>query len=228
MADFFQEEIKEQEVPETPEKIKIGESEYSQAELERLVGLGKIGAEAEDKYKTRIDRVWPEYTKATQKIQDLETKLAERKTQEIETKIEKKEELSQEEMREMARKQAKELGLVLSEDFDSEYIKRRSAERLLEDVQKIVKEAETLGKPKTSVDAVLQHMQETGMKSPDKAYKDMYETELDAWKLEQSKKVKPNGISTIEGTSAGGKQPAPVKVTKDNLAQLVSEVLSGS
>ena len=60
--------LKEEEIPQEKtaqeiEKVKIGEQEYTQEELDRYVKLGKLAQEAEDKYNTKLDRVWPEYTK---------------------------------------------------------------------------------------------------------------------------------------------------------------------
>ena len=231
MADFFNQpetKMEPENQDKTPEVIEVNGEKYTQEELSRLVGLGKIGDEAERTYKTKIDRVWPEYTKATQKIQSLEAKLAEREQQEIQTKAkEEPTKLSPEEAKQLARQQGKELGIMFQEDFDQLYLQRRSAEKLLEDIDAVVDEAGELGKPKTSRDAILNHMQQTGIKNPAKAYNDLYEAELETWKAEKLKEVKPSGLYTVSQSTAGSKQPAPVKVTKENLGQLVSEALSG-
>lgn len=232
MADFFSEPKEEKPMDEPQEtqvsdKIKVGGVEYDQGELERLVGLGKIGAEAEDKYKTRIDRVWPEFTKGQQKLQELEARLTQREQAEIAARQAKGEELSPDQLREVARKQGKELGIMFQEDFDQMYVQRRAAERLLEDVDVLVSQTAEKGQPKTTREDLLKHMQETGIKNPEKAYKDMFEEELEKWRTEQVEKARPSGFTTAFQSTAGAKQPAPVKITKENLGQLVSEALSG-
>ena len=45
-----------------PNKIEIEGEQFTKEELSKLIGLGKIGKDAEDKYHTKIDKVWPEYT----------------------------------------------------------------------------------------------------------------------------------------------------------------------
>ena len=80
MSDFMNDK---EEVQET-EKITIGDQEFGQEELEELVGLGRIGKEAQEKFNTSIDKVYPEFTKATQRVKELEgseTELAELKAQ---------------------------------------------------------------------------------------------------------------------------------------------------
>ena len=73
MADdnFFKPE-ENAEVATEIEKVKVGEKEYSQDELSKLVGLGEKWTETETKFNTKMDRVVPEYTKATQKIKEYE------------------------------------------------------------------------------------------------------------------------------------------------------------
>ena len=66
-------------------------------------------------------------------------------------------------------------------------------------------------------------MDETGIKSPEKAYKDMFETELDQWKEKQLRKITPNGIRTESSSTAGSKEPEPVVVTTQNLKTLLRE-----
>ena len=53
------------------EKVKLGEEEYTKEELDRFVKLGKIGVEAEEKFDTKIDKVWPEFTKTRQELKEL-------------------------------------------------------------------------------------------------------------------------------------------------------------
>ena len=86
--DFYKDEEVTEEVEnkEEPETIKVGDKEYTQDELQKIVGLGEIGLEAEEKYKTKIDRVWPEYTKGQQRLQDLERKVEEYEKEQTDSK----------------------------------------------------------------------------------------------------------------------------------------------
>jgi hypothetical protein len=212
------------------ERIKVGEDEYTQDELTQLVDLGKIGREAEEKFGTKIDRVWPEYTKKSQyakelesKVQDYETRLSQSASQ----KQSQGEELSPDEARRVARQQAKELGLVTTEDFDQYYMNRRAAERLIDDSESTIQKMTADGFPKTTVDQLLRHMDETGIRQPGKAYKDMFETEID--EIKEKKYVgltKKSSLVTGERSFAGSKSPMPTKVTDDNIGQLLAEAFA--
>src|SRR3990167_6033242 len=107
------EETKTQEV----EKVKVGEKEYTQDELSHLVGLGEVGAELESKWNTKIDRLYPEFTKATQEREDLRKQVEGFKNQPT------GEELSTEENRKLIRQQLKDaLGdeIVLKSELSQE------------------------------------------------------------------------------------------------------------
>ena len=215
---------------EVPEKVTVGGVEYTQVELDRLVGLGKIGVEAEEKFKTRIDKVWPNFQKIVGEKQALEVKLAEREQREAALKEATGQPLSPEELKAQAKVQGKELGIMFQEDFDSLYLQRRSAEKLLEDAQVLIDDAKTAGKPETTMEALLTHMTETGIKNPDKAYRDMFEDELEKWKVEQTKKATPQGMFTSSQSQAGSKEPKPIKwagMKQDELGKLVAEAMAG-
>src|SRR3990167_6585037 len=100
--DFFAEEDAQDEQPESqePEKVKIGEKEYSQEDLAKLVGDGEKVAELEGKWNTKIDKLYPEYTKSRQELADLkkqqEEAIAKAKL-EIEQKAQQGQQLSPEE-----------------------------------------------------------------------------------------------------------------------------------
>ena len=100
-------------------------------------------------------------------------------------------------------------------------------QQLLGDINNTLDMASEEGLPQATVEDIIKHMQETGIKSPQKAYKDLFETE---WLEHQSKKLaeikRPKGISTITESTAGGKYPIPAKVTKDNLEQVVNDFVN--
>jgi len=216
------EDVKTEEVPE---KIKVGDSEYTPEELDRLVTLGKIGVEAESKFDTKIDSVWPKFQKTINEKKELETKLAEIEKAKTEAKQEAGQELSEEETRKLAREQAKKLGILLDEDFDAKYVQRREAEKLLEDTNLAVENASEKYNIKTTPESLLKHMQETGIKNPDKALKDMFEEQIDKWKEKELSKKKGSGLVTEESSVAGSKTPTETKTTKGNLAKHIREAL---
>lgn len=215
--DFFKKEEekvedKPQEITE-PEKVKVGEKEYTQEELSRLVGLGELGAELETKWNTRLDRLYPEYTEATKERAELRKFKEEQEAKLTEEKAKKGEELTPEELKKQALSQAEEIGLVHSGNINNFIAQFLSARDLLDDAETVLESAKGEGKPQTSVEDLLAYMDQTGIKSPEKAYKDKYEKELDTWKEEQLAKVKANGMQTIDTSTAGGKQPETPPIT---------------
>ncbi len=227
MADkFFQDDEVVEEQPQ--ETLKLGEKEYSMDDLNRLVGLGEMAAEASEKYKTPIDRVYPEFTKAAQKNSDLQRQLDELKQAQIQPQTQPVDQSMQltAEQKELARKQLADLGF--SQDTYRQIVREElAADKLVSDINNLIEDAKANGQPVTSDRELLQYMAETGIKNPQKAYKDMFEDELDAIKEKKLAEIKPQGMITTNGSQAGGKQPAPVKITRANLTSLVQQALGG-
>lgn len=225
MADFFEkhEEVTEpQPEVQEPQKVKVGEDEYSQEELAQLVGLGKIGREAEEKFHTKIDKVWPEYTKAQQKLREYEA--VNQKPAEPQVKV------NEDEVVKQARQEAKRLGIALDDEIEDRVTKKimqvLEAKDLLDQCKSLEGEIDgSDGRPKFSTDAILAHMQSTGIKNPEKAYKDMHESEIDRWKEEQIAKAKPKGMVTEPTSTAGSKQPPEIKVDRNNFEAMVRDAL---
>ena len=249
MADFFApKEEKKIELPdeiveddkkgeeEKPEMIKIGEKEYKQDELSQLVELGELGREAESKYNTKLDRVWPEYTRAQNKNKELLEELNElRKKGQEPAPQPQPGDLTAEQIQE-SKAAAKKLGIVTNDSFEEQlnknfrkmYLEEREAERLLEKTATHEKEIDgTDGRPKFVQSEILKHMQETGIRDDMKAYKDKYEIELDKWKQEQFLSKKAPGLQTIEKSSAGSKVFHQSPTTEENLNERVREELRG-
>ena len=65
-ADIAEPEGQTEEQNEVPETIKVGEEEYSQDELQKMVGLGKVASALETTWNTDINRLFPEYPKLSQ------------------------------------------------------------------------------------------------------------------------------------------------------------------
>lgn len=227
MADFFgnKDEKDMDENKDQPQVIKLGEEEYTQSQLAEMVGLAKMAREVEEKYNTKLDRVYPEYTKATQKVKDLESQLSAKEKAELDAKANKGDELTADEIRAQALSRADEVGLVHKgniEKYVSEYIERKE---LVRELDGIVEDAEKKG-IKTSVQAIAEHMRDEGFRNPRKAFKDMYEEKLNAWEQEELKKVKQEGLYTENSSSGGFKLPENKAVTRDNLHDLVTEALA--
>lgn len=231
---FFEEpqNQSEQTQDQAIEKIKLGEKEYTQEQLQKLVGLGEIGLEAEQKYKTRIDRVWPNYqqivnekretteklTAAEKRSQDLENQLKQyqsqaQQTQQNQQTSQKQYEapqLTQEQIREAAVRQARELGIPLNEDVRKIVSEMMQGQQLINDISETIDSMTSDGLPNTTVEDVLNHMQETGIRNPDKAYKDMFEQQWIAQQVSKLAEIKkPAGLPTTSQSVAGSKQPMP-------------------
>ena len=216
MADFFKkdEEVKVEETKEEKvETIKVGEKEYTQEELSRKVGLGELADELESKWNTKIDRLYPEYTKSTQELSELRKYKEGQEKIELETKSKKGEELSPEELKKQALTQADELGIVHTGNINKFISTFLQARDLIDDAESVVDKAKEDGKPATTVNDLLAYMEETGIKDPAKAYKDKFEPQLDEWKTKQLAKIKADGMQTMDSSTAGSKQPEPQKFT---------------
>ena len=215
------------EIVEAPSTIKVGEKEYSQDELNKLVGLGQIATELETKWNTPIENLNSAFTKTSTELKQIREEQEKAKLAETATKANSGEELSPEEQAELVRQELKKYDVVTKDQIDS-YVRQtlaqeKAGEKLLSETEKVVVDATNEGKPKITVEELLTHMQETGIKSPEKAYKDKFEAELDQLKQEKLKNMKPEGLYTTQSSTAGAKAPQPITLTKDNLSQQLSD-----
>ena len=224
--EFFKEP--EEKTEEAPiEKIKVGEKEYTQDELQDLVGMGEKTREIESSMNTKIDRVYPEYTKATQRNKEYEEKIKEYEAKSASPQLD-------EESIRQAKDAARKIGLVTKDDFAQYmqehfrpmYNQEQQAKELLNDCKALEKEMDgTNGQPKFKTEEVLQWMADNGGRSPRQAYKMIYEKQIDEWKQAKLGEAKRPGMMTETGGNAGGKEPARVPVTRDNIEQLMKEAL---
>lgn len=205
MADNFFEQ--EQTAQTEHEKVKIGDAEYSQEDLEKYVGLGKLADEIQTKQNTKLDRVYPEYTKTTQELKELRNKVAEFENFQQRLTSPQTPSFSPEQIKEQAIKQAEELGLMHSGNVRDIIREEIQATRLLDEIEGIKSEAQSSGKPVFETQDLLAHMQETGIRSPEKAYKDKFETQLKEWEQKQLNTIKPTAFETQESSTAGSKEP---------------------
>jgi len=228
------EEVKDGEevkTEEEPQKIKLGDEEFSQDELRDLVNLGKIGKEAEEKYNTSLDKVWPEFSRKSNQLKEYEEKF---KTIEEEKN---NQSLPEDERRtiEEARAAARKLGIVLDDDLNSKavtqdkfrdfYVKERAAERLLEKADKLESEIDGKdGRPKFDKIEILEYMRDNGYKDLMSAYESKYKSQTDEWRANKIIEAKGKRMVTQEETT-GNKSPSEVKIDDSNLAEMMREIL---
>ena len=230
-ADFFND--KEEEV----QKIKLGDQEYDPKELEGLVSLGKIGREVEEKYNTKLEKVYPEYTKATQKIKELEPSVTE--LEQLKAQMAQQQSQSQAgftpEQAEVAKKQLYELmggKPVTDKELEGWYQQRKTQDEtvqaLLSSVDQVIADAKSEGKPLVDKKELLEYMQANDFRNPATAYKEMKAAEIDAWRTEKIEGAKRPGLHTVTSSQAGGKEPGRVSPNLQNLSQLTREALGQS
>lgn len=229
---FFQEETQQpqQQVP-VEQSIKLGDKEYSQQDLERLVGLGQTAAELEERWNTKIDRLYPEYTQSRQKLSEYEKREQARQVQEQQLRYQQPNyQLSPEELRQQAIAEADKLGLIHQGNISQYVMNYMQANQLISDADAIASEAEAEGKPRTTAADIISYMDENGIRNPETAYKLMYERELDDWKEQQLNSVKPRAMYTETQSNAGSKMPQERSlkgVKESELIELVGESLRG-
>src|SRR3972149_12124957 len=163
MSDFFDDTkgVKVDEPVQTePEKIKLGETEYTQDELSRLVVLGQTASELEKNY-GKLDKVMSDYGRRADEIGRLKRENEEFKTKQVNLKVENQQQLSPEELKQLAKQQAKELGLMTTEDFnqtfDQMYVTRRPAVPLEKDTDSELAEPTSKGQPAITREDILKN-----------------------------------------------------------------------
>lgn len=218
-------------------KININGQEYDPTEAQSLIDLGRQTKEAEAKYNTSLDKVWPEYGRSQSTVQQLTRELSEAKTQltEYQSKVnsgtDTKADLT--EAREAATKLDINLDNYIKRDELDKYLDQRDTVR--DQVQKILSEADKLageisgkdGRPAFNKKAVLAYAQAYGISDLKQAYEDMHEDTLKNWKDEQIARETKPGLRTLKPTGAKG-EPEKVKVTDDNVKDLLKESLWGA
>lgn len=227
---FFSSDPVQTEAPaETaPEAIKIGEKEYSQEELNKLVSLGEKASEIEKNHGS-FDKYVSEYGRRSKEIGEYKTKLEEMEAQMASMKqATSAADLSPEQV-EIAKKQLNNLlgGEPITQgNFAKMYVAMREGEKLLEECDGLAGEIDGKdGRPKFDRDEIINYMSETGIKKPLAAYKDKYEKELEGWQTNQLS-AKPKGMDTLQ--PGGEKQPQEVRPTRENLNKLMNEALWGA
>jgi hypothetical protein len=231
MSDFFNKQEPVIDENEEPEKVKLGDKEYTQDELNQLVGLGEQAKELEEKWNTPLESLRKGYTQTTQELANLRKKENEWLQGKIASNEPKAAPTDDEAQEAEARRLLKEKFRVVDrDDLPNEVQKlyriERAAEKLNDRLSDLSEKIDGKdGRPKFNPNEVLAYMQQTNISNPESAYKLMHEPELDDWKTKQIQSVKKPGLTTIDSSTAGGKRPPTVPVTKDNLTSVLMEAL---
>lgn len=226
-------------VVETPEKIAIGDAEYTPEEAQELIGLAKKTRELEQRYNTKFDSVWPEYGRLSTEHKTLKTQYEQAQQEIAKFKQDNPGEKVPNDLQ-VDLEKARKLGFTFKDDLEKEgylrkddlgkwYQEQRAQERA---VEKIQSEAESLakeidgkdGRPRFNKMAVLAFAQATGVSDLKKAYENMYSEELKEWGEREVKTVQKPGFKTLS-PQKGTKQPNEGKTTSTNLRDRIAESL---
>lgn len=225
----------------TTEKIVINGQEFTSEDATQYLELGKKYKDIESKLNTSLDKVYPEYTKASQRNKELETELAAEKAkrEELEAKA------SQPAVPEdklAVRKAAREAGLV-DDDLLKErgYLTKAEAEELFNQkqsqqklVDNILTKAQGLektidgsdGRVPFDSDGVLAYASAYNIDDLEEAYKKLNAKANAKWENEQLAKAEKPGLTTL--TKGGKKEPEPKKITDDNFKEAWDELYGGN
>lgn len=209
---FFQQEDNVQTETEEVQKIKVGDTEFDQKELEELVGAGRKLKDIETKQGQPVDDILDSWGKRGRQLGELKKKVETYEQQRVEAE-KPKEVKDQEALRAQVRQ---ELASVLGDEpltvkaaqelFKDIYQQNRSGEQILSRTNKVIREAKRNGFPTTTAESLLEFMANPdNPKDPAKAYKLMFEKEIDRVKEEKLASIKKPGIMTNTQSTAGSK-----------------------
>lgn len=227
-----------------PEKIIINGQEFSPEDATQLIELGNKYKKIESDLNTSLDKVYPEYTRASQQLKEKEKLLAERdaELEALRQSREKEKALETPEDVKKIREAARQVGLA-----DTDYLKEQGymtkdevkayldeQEKLKQAAQGVMDQANALakeidgsdGRVKFNPKAVMAYAYVNGKNDLREAYEEMNAEDNVAWKqkqLEEAERAK--GLTTLK--AGGKKEPQRTKITNDNLGQALGEWLNG-
>ena len=230
------------EDPVAPSQIVINGQEYSPDEAQELIETGRKTREYETAHNTKLDSIYPEYTRLTQERSSWTTK--EKEYQDKLAAYEAKKEADIETPADLKAVQeaARKAGIVLRDDVEGKYVSkdeletwytdRRSKEKQEEDgikavmteADRVAEEIKKSGAPvpfnKKAVLAYASAYQKSDLRE---AYEEMNADLLAPWKEAELARKKPS-LKTLSG--GGKKEPGEVRVTNDNVKDLLRETLN--
>ena len=224
-----------------PEQIIINGQEYTPEDATQYLELGKKYKELESTLNTSLDKVYPEYTKASQRNKELETQLAERnaRLEEFEAR-QKQAEIPQDmkDVREAARKAGlvdedyiNQAGYVKRSDLDEYFNQKQTQQKLVDNILSKAKSLETDidgsdGRVPFDSDGVLAYASAYNIDDLEIAYDKMNAKGNAKWKEAQIAAIERPGLTTLRG--AGKKEAEQPKVTDDNFKQMWDEMYSSN
>lgn len=225
-----------------PSNIVINGKEYSSEEAQELIETGRKTHDYETKYNTKFENIWPDYTRLSQEKSQWQTEKQKYESQIAEFEKKQTQGVETPEDIKKAKEAARNLGLVLSEDLSSQgYIKKDELDEYFnkkiqeqESVKSVLAEADRL---KDEIDksdapvkfkkkAVLAYAGAYGISDLRQAYEEMNSDILGPWKEAQIASKKSQSLKTL--ATGGKKSPTDVRVTNDNVKELLHEALIGS
>jgi hypothetical protein len=227
---------------DAPLKVIINGQEFDETEAQDLIDAGKKTREMEQKWNTKLDSVWPEYGRSRETLKQMESELAEAKTELEKFQLKQKEgsETPQDEVK--AKEAARKLGIVLNEDLgQAGYIKKDDLEKYLSErdqnrqaAKAVLAEADKLateingsdGRPKFNKRAVMAYASTYGKTSLLEAYNEMHDEDLTPWKERQIALQKQKSLKTLGAN--GSKSPNEPKVNDSNFKDQLKEALWGA
>jgi hypothetical protein len=212
------------EVQDEPQKVSIGDEEYSLEEAQRLVSLGKIGVEAEEKFNTKLDKVWPEFSKTKNDYKELEKRMEELEGSKAE--VGDTAEAGAGTDIEQAKRLLKEWGFVSEKDVQGLWKQYDAGKEFLAKANSLESKYDgSDGRPKADAQNILEYMRDTGIQDPETAYKVKYEDELDKWRETKLGQAKKSGLTT-ESAATTGKAPERKSINIGNLGAAIAESLN--
>lgn len=228
---------------QAPEKVNINGEEFDPTEAQEFINLGRKTKEYETRWNTPLDNLMPDYGKTKESVKQLTTELqdARAKLAQFQTKqeagVETQSDVAQ------AKDAARKLGLTFNEDLEKgEYVKKSDLDSYFtkrqseqDAVRKIMADADKLeseingsdGRPKFNKKVVLAYASAYNIPDLQKAYDEMHEDQVKAWKEAQIASKKNPSLKTISA-SQGNKMPKEDRPTRDNVDDHLKEALWGS
>jgi len=233
MSKFFDKEEQEAEVEQTEQeeqeeqKISLGDQEFTSDELQELVGKAKKVSEFEEKQGQPWEEVTKSWGQRGERIGELKKEVEElRALKEQEEKP--KEQLDQEAIEKQIRQEAQKYGLVFKDELKDEasriFTQLREGEKMMSRVKKVIRTNANQGYPKTTEKDLLEYMKDPNNPAdPEKAYKLMFEDEIEKVRNKKLDSIRKPGMQTETKSTAGGKTYVPPKVSKENLTQTLRD-----
>ena len=212
--------------------IKLGETEFTQEELNELVGAGRKLKELEEKNGQPVEDILSSWGRRGEEIGKYKKELEEKEQRlaELSKPAATVEQLDEEKTREQVVAEAKKYGLLTKEEaqemINGIVSEREAGRQILNQTKKVLRQAEKDGRPMVELDKLLEFMSDpNNPRDPQNAYDIMFKKEIKEWEQKQLSTLKNKGMSTLSAPSI--KEPERKSIsTKDALKEALSEHFS--